>query len=83
MYYWWYTSQIILTILNEIYPVIGKAVLMGIVSWGPHCGKGLKKRVGYYTRVSYYLDWIYQHWNRSSNETDVDLPVSNSSQVSL
>ena len=57
---------------------------MGVVSWGPHCHLALEERLGYYTRVSYYLDWIYEHWNQSSNdETDVDSPELQSSEEGL
>ena len=43
-------------------------VLVGIVSWGHHCGG--KKYPAFYTRVSEFRDWIDSYINEDSFQNE-------------
>ena len=42
----------------------GQHVLVGVVSWGYHCGK--KDEFGVYTRVSFYRKWIDENMKNAT-----------------
>ena len=52
----------------------GNYVLIGVVSFGQDCRKGMKNEPGIYTEVSLYTNWIYDKTGKGGGEGKVVYP---------